>query len=216
MRNVKAKGRNYERTLFKAMSLWFSNGKRDDLFWGTSSSGARATIRMNKAVSTANSCGDMCALDSSVDSLMNITTWEFKKGYSKVGQQVRLLELIDGRNKSKSILFQWIDKVKMEAKQHNKKHPIIVFRRDRKDSCIVFQNHTWIMLYMNNRKFTNHDGPISIIQSGKYHFVVIRLRDFFDWCRPEAFWQKVNKIKRRLYNTGKYRGKNGINYPDPL
>jgi hypothetical protein len=55
------KGSSFERQICKALSLWVTNGKRDDIFWRSSMSGGRATIhakkgRMHQVV------GDICAV----------------------------------------------------------------------------------------------------------------------------------------------------------
>ena len=53
------KGSQFERQIAKELSKWFSRGERDDLFWRTAGSGARATTRMKQNIDTANSAGDL-------------------------------------------------------------------------------------------------------------------------------------------------------------
>ena len=40
----KQKGSSFERKICKELSLWITDGERDDLFWRSSNSGGRATI----------------------------------------------------------------------------------------------------------------------------------------------------------------------------
>ena len=55
------KGENFERTVSKLFSLWWTNGKENDIFWRTAGSGGRATVRMKKNLSTHDSAADIRA-----------------------------------------------------------------------------------------------------------------------------------------------------------
>ena len=46
----KQKGGEYERTVCKKLSLWVSNGTRDDIFWRSAMSGGRATLQRKKGI----------------------------------------------------------------------------------------------------------------------------------------------------------------------
>lgn len=58
----KQKGNAFERQVCKDLSLWISNGKRDDLLWRSAISGGRATVRMKKGKNTAHQAGDICSV----------------------------------------------------------------------------------------------------------------------------------------------------------
>ncbi len=57
------KGSNFEREICKLLSLWWTNDKRDDIFWRTSGSGARATTRSKTKQKTFGQYGDVQATD---------------------------------------------------------------------------------------------------------------------------------------------------------
>lgn len=59
----KAKGSAYERRVCKDLSLWLSNGKRDDLLWRSAMSGGRATIGGGKGLKRAAQAGDISGVD---------------------------------------------------------------------------------------------------------------------------------------------------------
>ena len=61
-KNSKSKGSSFERTVAKQLSLWVSNGKRDDHFWRTAGSGSRSTIRSKKGKLTEGGSGDICSM----------------------------------------------------------------------------------------------------------------------------------------------------------
>jgi hypothetical protein len=76
------KGADFERTICKQLSLWWSEGERDDIFWRSSQSGGRATIRGRRGLQTAGSYGDITALDPSGSPFLDLLTPELKRGYS--------------------------------------------------------------------------------------------------------------------------------------
>ena len=59
-----SKGSAFEREISKSLSLWYTEGERDDIFWRSSQSGGRATTRAKKGKKTAASYGDITALDN--------------------------------------------------------------------------------------------------------------------------------------------------------
>jgi hypothetical protein len=76
-----AKGSAFERSICKQLSEWWRPG-RDDIFWRSSQSGGRATIRSRKGKSTAGSYGDIAATDPCGVDLLRFFTIELKCGRS--------------------------------------------------------------------------------------------------------------------------------------
>ncbi len=74
-----AKGSSFERDVCKLLSRWWSHNKRDDIFWRTSGSGARATKRKGKK--TFGQYGDVQAIDPVGQPLIDMICFELKKGY---------------------------------------------------------------------------------------------------------------------------------------
>lgn len=58
----KAKGATFERDVCKALGLWVTRGKRDDIFWRSAMSGGRATIRQRKGNETRHQAGDISSV----------------------------------------------------------------------------------------------------------------------------------------------------------
>ena len=101
------KGSRWERELCKRFSLWWTLGERDDCFWRTSQSGGRATQRSKKNKTTVNQYGDMAATDAVGQSLIDLLTFEFKRGYNSATIQ----DLLDKPKTGKpSVYEKWIDK----------------------------------------------------------------------------------------------------------
>jgi len=58
----KNKGSSFERFLCKELSLWLSEGTRQDLLWRSSMSGGRSTVAMKKGVKLSAQVGDISSI----------------------------------------------------------------------------------------------------------------------------------------------------------
>ena len=76
------KGGEFEREICKLLSYWWTEGMRDDVFWRSSQSGGRATLRARKGKETYGSYGDIAAVDPIGDPLLKMFTIELKRGSS--------------------------------------------------------------------------------------------------------------------------------------
>ena len=77
-----SKGSAFEREICKQLSLWWTGGARDDVFWRSQASGARATMRRRKKQETAGQYGDIAATDPIGHPLTERITFELKRGYA--------------------------------------------------------------------------------------------------------------------------------------
>lgn len=57
----KQKGSEFERVICKALSLWVSEGQKEDLFWRSAMSGGRATVANKSGYILGNHAGDISA-----------------------------------------------------------------------------------------------------------------------------------------------------------
>ena len=80
------KGDGFERDNDRALSLWWSNGKDEDIFWRTSGSGSRATARMKKGKTANLHAGDVTAINPIGKTLEDLFLIEQKTGYSSFGR----------------------------------------------------------------------------------------------------------------------------------
>jgi len=74
------KGAQFERDISRILSLWWTHDARDDVFWRTSQSGGRATIRSQKGLRTYGAYGDITAIDPIGVPLLKVFTIELKRG----------------------------------------------------------------------------------------------------------------------------------------
>jgi hypothetical protein len=74
---------DFERTFAVELGLWWCG--REDVFWRSSGSGARATTRAKRGKATAGQHGDIAATDPVGAPLMAVLSFELKDGYSSQG-----------------------------------------------------------------------------------------------------------------------------------
>lgn len=147
-----AKGSDFEREICKQLSLWFSNGERDDYFWRTAGSGARATVRRKSGKGTANQEGDICATDPAGQPLIDTVTIELKKGYNAWN----IKELID-TNKKNMMLAQFWEQCNREKKNSNSIGWWLITRQDRKNKLLFFDEGFFRFLRCKKLDFSiNH------------------------------------------------------------
>ncbi len=174
------KGFGYERTVCKELSFWWTNDERDDVFWRTSGSGSRATSRMKKGKSTANSYGDIMAIDPIGQPLIDACFIEVKRGYTRELDVLNLLDL----EKGKSILEDWWEKAEEKRSKTEQKNTLIIFKRDRHTACILMFEDLFIA--MEDYDMLCFGGNISISRYEKEALTVIRLKDFLN-LNPSFF-----------------------------
>lgn len=59
----KQKGAQNERDICRLLSLWVTQGKREDVFWRSAMSGGRATVGRRKGKNLASQAGDISSVD---------------------------------------------------------------------------------------------------------------------------------------------------------
>lgn len=128
------KGSQFERDICRLLSEWVSRGERDDLFWRTSMSGGRATVRSRKGKETHGQYGDITATHPKGRKLTKLVTIELKCGYTKAS----LMSLIDHEKNSGSVWWEFIKQSSRAAKKAGTKYWWL----------IVKQNYCLPMLYM--------------------------------------------------------------------
>lgn len=133
--NGKAKGNAFERSVCKQLSLWWSGGKDDSLFWRTHSSGGRATRRAKKGQTLKGQYGDVCATSAEGQPLLDLCVIEIKRGYGRWSD----LDLLDKSSKSApQQLEKWIAKAEEDRKASGVRNWLIIAKRDKRETVIMF------------------------------------------------------------------------------
>lgn len=132
----KRKGGSFERDVCKAISLAWTGGTRDDLFYRTASSGGRATSRSKKGQKTANAAGDVAAMDPDGFPLLRAFAFEIKRGYNAHTIQ----DLLDGIG-AVPLYQRWIDQAIESKIAAESLHWAIIFRRDRRRTLVMYPSY---------------------------------------------------------------------------
>ena len=178
-----SKGSAYERTICKALSLWWTQDleePRDDIYWRTSQSGGRATTRRKQNIDTAYSQGDITFIDPIGAPFIDMCLLELKRGYSK---DLDTLNFID-KLKGEPLLIKWWKKAEQERKECKRKWSVIIFRRDRHKSCIMLNTS---MLKKIESLFGKCPNDFIIIKHKKFNFLILKLDSFLSWVHPKFF-----------------------------
>lgn len=129
MPNGKRKGNRYERDMSRRLSLWLSDGDRDDLIWRTHNSGGRFTARLKNKKKTEGQDGDLTATCDGISS-------EFLKLFSielKSYKDINIWGLITG---SKTGILEFWRQAKKQAKACNKE-PLLILKQDHRPELIL-------------------------------------------------------------------------------
>jgi hypothetical protein len=189
---AKSKGGNFEREVATALSLWWSKGNRDDIFWRTHGSGGRSTMRGKQNKRTEGQYGDISATDISGKLLIKNWCIECKTGYSSSKKSEVLTK--DGKKKSVRQITNWCVLDAIDSKQNvsviealwkqtydqaieANNQPILIFRRPRMSPCISFNLRYFNFL----SKIFDIPDKHWIVLRGNSAIVIMSLNDFFDW-----------------------------------
>lgn len=134
------KGSSYEREICRQLSLWWSGGSRDDIFWRSSGSGARAKVRGRAGRATAGQHGDVAATDPIGAGFIDVFTVEIKRGYSEHTMHDVLDRMPGGGvQEYERFLAQTIESY-MQAGSHTW---MLITRRDRRQAMVWIPMETY-------------------------------------------------------------------------
>lgn len=141
----KSKGAEFERECCKKLSLWISNGEREDIFWRSAMSGGRATVMKKKGKENISQLGDISSVDPIGNELLNKFVIE-----CKFYKNLKLDSLIYGKPVKDSMLGFWEQAIK--TVECSTKNPIIIAKGNGKPALIGFGcqlSYTYELLIMS-------------------------------------------------------------------
>ena len=124
------KGSQFERSICKQLSEWWTDGERDDVFWRSAGSGARAKTRSKTGRGTFGQYGDVQATDPIGQPLIDLFTIEIKRGYG-----VTVLEAVDKPGTAAYQLWEkWLRQVIQDHENAGSVSWMLITKRDRKET----------------------------------------------------------------------------------
>lgn len=121
------------------LSRWWTQGpnEREDVFWRTAGSGARAKTRGRKGRKTYGQSGDVCAIDPIGDPLIDLFSIELKRGYNRCS----IMDLMDKGEKAACQRHeQWFAQAEESHKNAGSFSWWLIVKRDHRDPLIFMPN----------------------------------------------------------------------------
>lgn len=162
MAKGKGKGSQFERDFSRDLSLWWSKGKRKDLFWRSAMSGGMSTVTGCQA-----QAGDIIAVDEQGYELIDAICFELKCGYN----HCQVNDLLDGSG-TKQIIKSFVEQANESHERANTDTYSIVLKRDRKKPLIFFPLGTLFGSYVVGIDY-------GIVNAQGVQLEYCRLSDFF-------------------------------------
>ena len=128
------KGGAFENEICKDLSRWWTDGKRDDVFRRTSSSGGFATIRKKSGKTTAFQHGDITFQDDIGKPFIERYNIECKSGYATQNKW-DILDLLDSKQKVTTLEKLWNQC--LNDSDVSNRVPMLIFRRNGRGKCVV-------------------------------------------------------------------------------
>lgn len=181
------KGSAFERKISKQLSLWWTKGERDDVFWRSQQSGGRATIRKRAGKTTSNQEGDITAMDVCGEILVRSICIELKRGYPGFS-----IEDIIMRKAQKPILFSFIQQCEREL-TGTRRYWWLIVKQDRKEEIILFPAafRQWLRLHGFIVRRENH----LILSNLEFEITILRLTDFLNFLDPDKLREALQNEK---------------------
>ncbi len=177
------KGSSFERDICRQLSLWWSNGKRDDLFWRCAGSGAMAKTRSKIGKQTFGQYGDVQATDPIGQPLLDVFTIEVKRGYSSAS----FINMLDKPDTAAMQIWEaFYQQVLQDSKNAKSRFWMIIWRRDRKQT-LVYMPMTVMssLLGMYIRlTFPHLKGKVQLKDGMFVRVFVCTLNDFLSHVEP--------------------------------
>lgn len=166
MPRCQGKGSEFERRLCKTLSLWWSHGERDDLYWRSSMSGGRATFRARKNKTTAGHYGDITSTDALGSELTSLCVIEAKCGYNhaSVGDMLEV-----SKKNAKPMWEQWLCQVLKENELAKRRAWMLITKRNQRETVIYIPWHLFVQL---------NDHGACLIKAVPYFKFIPMLKDY--------------------------------------
>lgn len=174
--NGHAKGASWERHLCRQLSLWWTEGKTDDVFWRSAGSGGMAKRRGRDSKKTYGQHGDIMAVDPIGSALIDVFTVEVKKGYDRYSP----FDAIDRHDRRRLTNFEnWVEQVS-EACQHSGSLGwMILFQRNGKKGCVAMP--AFVMAELAPKKAFPHRAELRF---NGLPVAIVTMDDFFEKIKP--------------------------------
>lgn len=177
----KRKGGQFERDVCRTLSLWWSDGVSDAIFYRTGGSGGRGTKRGRAGKATPNHCGDVGASDPVGGPLLKLAAIELKNGYN----DQTLQDVLDS-TKDKGEWREWIAQAEESAKHAGAYGWMIVVRRDKRRTVLAMSADVFFGFHNACQRSPDTLYPSLVLsREGVRQVLVVRFEDFLKAYTPD-------------------------------
>lgn len=196
------KGSVFEREICKALGRWWTDGERDDIFWRTAGSGARATCRFRKGQSTAGQYGDVSAIDSIGEPLLQVFSIELKRGYSANS----FGDMFDFPAKAKKQKWEvFYSQAKASAEASGARYWMLIWRRDRRKALVFMPLEVMMEVVPESfSSFPNISAAVPLYGDKMVEVSCCAFEDFLKLVKPQhimKIWKESQVRKERSNET---------------
>ena len=162
----KGKGSDFERKIARELSLWWTEGKSDKVFWRTHSSGMIGTVSR-----VIQEYGDIMAVDKVGQPFVDKFSIE-----CRIGKALRFEDLI---YKDKGGIWDFIEQGEEGAKSSGRE-PLWFFKENRKEILMIVKGCVFVQRLL---KFCKQSVSVK-------NYFVVRFNDFMKTTSKEVFVEK--------------------------
>jgi hypothetical protein len=193
-----AKGGGFEREMSKAFSSWWTKGERDDVFWRSSNSGGRATVRNRRRKTTFGQYGDMQATDPIGQPLIDLCTIEMKRGYRKSVPG----DFLDKTEQNAQTGFEkFVIQARGDCEKAGSFSWLVISRRDRRQAMVAMPRPLWVAL---------KDAGARLYQSRPLGQFTVKIEGISEkiWILPLSDFFRLASVDHVLEAHAKVRAEN--------
>lgn len=199
MAKGKGKGSSFERKLCFDFSKWWTQGKRDDIFRRSATSGGRATVRTKVGKTTFGQYGDIAIADPLGQPLLDLVTIELKTGYP--GQSP--FDMVDRVGKQNPKYKQFFEQCEREKKEANVPYWMLIARRKQKDIMVYIPYKLYTLISKGSWSHINDAFPrvifSSLILSKRRKIFGCPLSEFFSLVKPNHIHDVLKVMGMKSY-----------------
>jgi len=160
-----SKGSEFERALCKQLSLWWTYGERNDVFWRAASSGAMATQRQKTGQTAFGQYGDIQSTDPIGQPLTSVFSIEAKRGYKDATFWDIMNSLQTKAAKPWELWFVQALEAKMFS---NALSAMLIHKTDRRQALVYFEYKVFKMLRKKKGWASYPNGITPFIKTNVY------------------------------------------------
>lgn len=176
---AKGKGSSFEREICVLLDKWWTGRDDQSIFWRSSQSGGRATVRSRQNKRTHGSHGDITAVHPCGEPLIDLVTIELKRGYAKA----RIHDLLDRTDHSRDThkpkeFEQFIQQAEQSHLDAGSYSWMLIHKRDKQEVMCYFPEHLYEEIRSRRHSYSRRGGPQHFKQRPEpFVFLSCRLKD---------------------------------------